>query len=140
MRAYEARADIQASPERVWSILVDGTGWPTWDSGVDRVEGRIAAGETITIRSMASPGRTFPVTVTAFEPSSRLVLEGGMPLGLFRGVRTYSLEAGPDGGTRFRMREEYGGLLLAVMGRSIPDLGPSFRQFADGLKRRAEAG
>ena len=53
-RAYEARVDIQASPERVWSILVDGTGWPTWDSGVDRVEGRIAAGEIVTIRSMAS--------------------------------------------------------------------------------------
>jgi hypothetical protein len=38
------------------------------------------------------------------------------------------------------MREEYSGPLLPLIGRSIPDLGPSFEQFATGLKRRAESG
>jgi hypothetical protein len=36
------------------------------------------------------------------------------------------------------MREEYSGPLLAMIGRSLPDLGPSFRKFATGLKRQAE--
>jgi hypothetical protein len=36
------------------------------------------------------------------------------------------------------MREEYSGPLVPMMARSIPDLGPSFDQFATGLKRRAE--
>jgi hypothetical protein len=38
------------------------------------------------------------------------------------------------------MREEYTGPLLPLIWRSMPDLGPSFRQFADGLKARAEGG
>jgi uncharacterized protein YndB with AHSA1/START domain len=138
MRYYEASAVIEASPELVWDILVDGTRWPTWDSGVEAVEGRIAAGETVTVRSRAAPGRAFPVTVTEFSPPVRLQFSGGMPLGLFRGVRTYEVRPDGGGGSRFGMREEYTGLLLRLMWRSMPDLQVSFDQFARGLKRRVE--
>jgi hypothetical protein len=37
------------------------------------------------------------------------------------------------------VREEYTGPLLPLIWRSMPDLGPSFRQLADGLKQRAES-
>lgn len=63
-----------------------------------------------------------------------------MPLGLFRGVRTYDVPPGPSGGTRYHLREEYTGPLLRLIWRSMPDLGPSFVQFADGLKHRVESG
>ena len=62
-----------------------------------------------------------------------------MPLGLFKGVRTFTLAPGTDGSTRFTMRGEYSGPLLPLIWRSIPDPGPSFRQFANGLKQRAES-
>jgi len=65
---------------------------------------------------------------------------GGMPLGLFNGVRTFTLTRDESGPTRFHMREEYTGPLLALIWRSMPDLGPSFEQFAAGLKARAEEG
>lgn len=139
-RSFSATADIAAAPEAVWAVLVDTGRWTAWDSGVTGVDGAIAPGATITIRSAAAPGRAFPVAVRELEPGRRLVLAGGMPLGLFRGVRTYTLDALPEGGTRFRMEEVYGGLLLPVMWRSMPDLGPSFRQFAEGLRRRVEVG
>ncbi len=139
MRAYEASSQIAASPDAVWAALTDGTGWSSWDSGVDTVEGRIAPGETITIRSKVAPGRAFPVKVSTFEPGRRLVFSGGMPLGLFKGVRTYSLAPQGDG-TSFTMREEYSGPLLGMMWRSMPDLGPSFKQFVNGLKQRVEGG
>jgi hypothetical protein len=76
--------------------------------------------------------------VTEFTPGARMTWSGGMPLGLFKGVRTFTLAPGSDGATRFTMREEYTGPLLPLIWRSMPDLGPSFRQFADGLKARAE--
>ena len=57
MRYYEARSTIAASAEAVWAVLIDGASWPKWDSGVDAVEGRIAMGETLKIRSQAAPGR-----------------------------------------------------------------------------------
>jgi uncharacterized protein YndB with AHSA1/START domain len=140
MRSYEATSKISASPDAVWAVLVDGGGWSQWDSGIDGVDGRIAPGETIRIRSQAAPGRAFPVKVTAFDPPRQLTFSGGMPLGLFRGVRTYTVAPDADGTTTFHMREEYTGPLLGLIWRTMPDLGPSFRQFADGLARRVEAG
>jgi hypothetical protein len=72
-------------------VLVDAAGYPAWDSGVERVEGTIAAGERIKVVSEANPGRAFPVTVTELVPDRRMTWTGGMPLGLFRGVRTFDL-------------------------------------------------
>jgi uncharacterized protein YndB with AHSA1/START domain len=139
MRHYEATAQIAAEPATVWAVLADAAGWPSWDSGVTAVEGRIAPGEKVTIRSEAAPGRAFPVRVTALDAPHRLEFTGGMPLGLFRGVRSYTLTPSA-GGTAFRMREEYTGPLLGLIWRSMPDLQPSFDRFAAGLRRRVESG
>ena len=138
-RFFESSADIAATPDAVWAVLINGSAWSSWDSGVDGVDGRIGPGETVTIRSKAAPGRTFPVKVTTFDAPRTLVFSGGMPLGLFKGVRTYRLNPGGLG-TRFDMREEYSGPLAGSIGKSIPDLNPSFRQFANGLKVRVESG
>ena len=89
--------------------------------------------------SSANPKRAFPVTVTGFSPETSMERSGGMPLGLFRGVRTFTLAPTPDGGTAFAVREEYTGPLLRLIWRSMPDLGPSFEQFAQGLKNESEA-
>jgi hypothetical protein len=136
VRAYEASSVIEAKPEAVWEVLSDGAGWSTWDSGVVRVEGSLAPGQKIKVVSEVNPGKAFPVTVTGFTPAESMTFTGGTPL--FRGVRRYTLAAQDDGTTRFTMREEYTGPLVPLIWRSIPDLGPSFTQFADGLKQRVE--
>jgi hypothetical protein len=136
MKSYAVSADIDATPEAIWRVLIDGAGYADWDSGVVRVEGRIAPGEKIKVVSEANPGRAFPVTVSEFAPGERMVWSGGMPLGLFRGVRTFTLTRAGTG-TRFAMREEYTGPLLPLIWRTIPDLQPSFDQFARGLAARA---
>jgi hypothetical protein len=138
MKSFDASATINASPDRIWAILTDGAHFPDWDSGVLSVEGKIAPGETIKVVSGANPGRTFPVKVTQFDPNHSMTWSGGMPLGLFKGVRTFTLTSAGDGITQFRLREEYSGPLLSMMWRSMPDLGPSFAQFANGLKQRVE--
>ena len=139
MRSHEATTVIQADPAQVWEVLADAAGWSTWDSGVDSVEGRFTLGEKVRIRTAAAPGRAFPVVLSTVDPPHRLVLTGGMPLGLFRGVRTYTLTP-TGGGTTFVVREELTGPLLGLIGRSIPDLQPSFTQFAEGMKKRVERG
>lgn len=138
MKFYEASATIDAAPEAIWEILVDGPEYASWDNGVVRVEGSIAPGETVKVVSEANPDRTFPVKVTGWEPGRRMEWSGGMPLGLFRGVRTFTLAPGAAGATEFKVREEYTGPLLGMVWKSMPDLGPSFQQFASGLKGRAE--
>jgi hypothetical protein len=137
MKFYEAAATIEASPEAIWAILIDAPGYADWDNGVVRVDGHIAFGEKIWVVSEANPGRTFPVKVTELTPHRHMTWSGGMPLGLFKGVRTFTLEP-ENGTTRFTVREEYTGPLLGMIWKSMPDLGPSFEKFATGLKQRAE--
>ena len=138
--AFEAGAMIAAAPEAVWAILQDAAAYPTWGSGVTSVEVTIAADETITVHAAVNPGRTFPVRVTQFDAPTSMKWTGGMPLGLFVGERTFTLAPRADGGTDFRMREEYHGPFTTVIWGSIPDLHPSFEQFAAGLKARVEQG
>src|SRR3954462_12924199 len=97
MKSYESSATIDASPDAIWAILTDAPAYAAWDSGVERVEGTIAPGETIKVYSQANPGRAFPVKVTRFEAGRGMTWSGGMPLGLFKGVRTFTL-APQDGG------------------------------------------
>lgn len=140
MKYFEASSSIAAKPEKVWRVLTDGEAYPKWDSGIERFEGKIAPGATVKIFVKVNPGRAFPLKVTELTSNRRMVFVGGMPLGLFRGVRSYTLEPDAAGGTNFHMREEYTGPLLGMIWKSIPDLGPSFKQFADGLKSEAEKG
>jgi hypothetical protein len=139
MKSFEASALIAATPQAIWAILTDAAGLSRWESGIDRVEGRIAPGETIKVFARVSPGRAFPVKVTDFVPATSMRWSSGMPLGLFKGIRTFSLVPQDGRTTRFTMREEYTGPMLALIAKSIPDLGPSFEQFASGLKHQAEA-
>ena len=85
MRYYESDAHINASAASVWSVLIDGAGYPTWDSGVESIDGAIVEGRQITVRSAVSPGRAFPVTVHLSQDCSTMTWTGGMPLGLWRG-------------------------------------------------------
>ena len=138
MRSFEAATRIDAGPDDVWAVLVDVGSWRDWDSGVDRVEGRVALGEQLTIYATMIRNRPFTVTVTDIRPREAMRWRGGLPFGLAVIERTYHLDAQDDGGTVVTVREDHTGPLAALLGRRTPDLNPSFRQFCDGLKVRAE--
>lgn len=140
MRFFEAEADIASSPEKVWKLLTDAPGYPAWNPTVERIEGTIGPEQTIKCFVKVNPGRTFPLKVTHLDPSRRMVWSGGMPLGLFKGERTFDLASAGNGTVRFTMREEYTGPMLPLVWRSIPDLTSSFREFAQALKAAAEKG
>jgi hypothetical protein len=139
MRGFEASSVIKAEPAAIWAVLTDGAGWTSWDSAVVRLEGTIAPGSKVTVYPEVNPKRGFAVKVVEFEPAKRMTWRGGMPLGLFTGTRTYVLTPQGDGSVRFAMREEYTGPMAGLIFKSIPDLGPSFQKFAEGLKQRVES-
>ncbi len=140
MKRFSASTTIRASKETIWAILTDAPNYPTWDPGVIRIEGTIAAGQQITAYSKLAPDRAFPATVSEFVPGQRMVWSSGMPLGLFKGVRTFSLTPRSNGEIEFSLSEEFTGLLLPLFGRSIPDMNQNFQDFVKGLKARAERG
>jgi hypothetical protein len=136
---YESEATIQAPPDRVWSILQDGAGYASWDSGISDVKGQIADGKKIKFTAKVNPKRPFAVRVSTDDANHTMTWSGGMPFGLFRGVRTFRLDTPTPGTTHFTMREEYTGPLLKMIWKKMPDLGPSFVQLAKGLKAKAES-
>jgi hypothetical protein len=138
MKAFTASINIKAPADRVWSIITDAPNYPKWDPGVIRIEGRIAPGEQLTAYTKLSPNRAFPAKVTVFEPGRKMVWSGGMPLGLFKGVRTFTLAPKNDGSLDFTLREEFSGPLLPLMAGSLPDMTQTFQEFVAGLKAHAE--
>jgi hypothetical protein len=139
MKAFSVRVFIRATPERIWALLTDAAKFTRWNNTVEKVDGKIALGERVTVHPKINPGRAFPVTVAEFEPPRSMVWTGGMPLGLFKGQRTFTLTPALNGDVEFSMREEYTGLMAPLICRSIPDLQPAFDEFASDLKRAAEA-
>jgi hypothetical protein len=138
MKSFASRASIRATPETLWSILTDGAGYPRWNPTVTSVEGRIAAGERLSLHVKMNPGRAFPLKVAVFEPPHRMAWRGGMPLGLLVGERTFMLIPQPNGLVEFSMRETFTGPLAPIIGRMLPDMQPAFDEFAAALKREAE--
>jgi hypothetical protein len=137
LKFFEVEQAIAAPPERVWAVLVDRDALTSGATGVLKIEGAIGPGARLKIWSRVAPDQAFALKVAAFDPPRRMVWDGGMPFGLFRGVRQFNLTP-IDGGTKFHMREEFSGPMLALIGPSLPDLNPSFRQFAAALKAMAE--
>ena len=135
---YHVERRIDAAPEQVWRLLSDASGYGRWNRAVLSIEGKIAAGETVSLVSIANPKRTFRLHVTEMRAPSRMVWRDGMPLRLFTGERTYRVEP-REGVTHFEMTEEYTGLLAGAFTKAIPDLTESFNLFADSLKNAAEA-
>ncbi len=138
MVQYAVQRSISATPEQVWALLTDAPAWPRWNPTVVSVDGRIAQGQSITVVSTLNPKRGFRLKVSEAEAPRRMVWSQGMPLGLFRGARTYTLT--PDGGgTDFSMVEAFTGPLAPLITKSIPDMTATFEEFADGLKTAAES-
>lgn len=135
---YHVTRVISAPAQTVWDLLTDASSYADWNPAVISIEGPIEAGCTIRLVSIVNPKRTFTLKVTDMQQPRRMVWADGMPLGLFKGVRTYSLtDRGTD--TEFAMTEEYSGLLAGLITKTIPDMTESFDQFADGLKQAAES-
>lgn len=138
MLTFEAETTISAPASSVWAILIDAAAYAEFDSNCERIEGTIAVGNKIKAFTSLAPGRAFPVRIADLVENERMVWSGGMPLGLFKGVRTFELTE-TDEGTHFRMREDFSGLMLPIIKGSLPDMTEPFQQFAEGLKARAES-
>ncbi len=132
MKFVETQRTIPTPPADVWRVLTNAKRLASGPFGITRLDGEITPGGKIKLWSEVSPNRAFALRVRVLEENERMVWEGGMPFGLFKGVRTFSLAA--DGtGTRFHMREEFSGPMLGMIWKSMPDLQPSFEQFAAAL-------
>lgn len=129
-RETRIESEIEAPPERVWSVLTHAPDVPRWNSTVLSLAGEIRAGGRLELVSTLAPGRTFKLRVTEFQPPHRLAWGDAM------GRRVFALERIADGArlaTRLTMTERIGGPLFPLFARMIPPFDASFERFVADL-------
>jgi len=128
---------IQAKPERIWTLLTNAGDFPRWNSTIIRIDGTIAIGEKITLVASIAPQRTFKLRVVEFVPNQKMVWQDGAAP-MFKGTRQFMLTALADKSTAFTMTETFSGLMIPMLAGSLPDFRPAFEQYAADLKQEAE--
>lgn len=131
-RTTTVSTTIAAESSTVWDILTNASDYPRWNSTVTSLEGEIAVGEKILLKSILDDKRTFKLKVKEMVANERLVW------GDSQGERVYTLTDNGDGTTTFTMTEKIGGIMFPLFARMIPDFDESFDQFAADLKKEAE--
>ena len=104
MHRLDTQIAIDASAERVWSLLVDFPSHPRWNPFVRSIEGRPEVGQSLKvfIQPPGSSGMHFRPTVLAVEPYREFRWKGKLLLpGLLDGEHYFTLEAKPGEGSPF---------------------------------------
>ena len=130
-RETSVQTVIKADAAIVWALLTNASDYPRWNSTVISIEGRIARGEKIKLKSVLDPKRTFKLKVKELEPEKRMVW------GDTKGNRVYTLAA-TNSAVTFTMTEKIGGLMFPMSAKYIPPFDKTFEQFAADLKKEAE--
>jgi len=132
------RADVtvHARAERIWELLTDARGFARWNSTVSGIEGEVREGGRLRVH-VPGTDRVFTPRVSDVVKNERMTWTGGFGP-LFKGIRTFELQARAAGTTGFTMAESFTGLLIPLVRRSMPDFGPIFARYVDDLRRAAE--
>ena len=123
---------IKADAAIVWALLTKASDYPRWNKTVTSIEGNIALGEKIKLKSILDAKRTFTLKIKEFEPTTRLVW------GDMQGNRVYTIAQTGTGAITFTMTEKIGGLMFPMYASMIPPFDESFERFAADLKKEAE--
>jgi len=123
---------INADASIIWSLLTNASKYPSWNSTIVSIEGKIKQGEKIKLKSTLDTNRTFKLKVKEFIPNQKLVWGDAM------GKRTYSLQNNGNT-TLFTMTEKIGGFMFPLFANKIPPFDASFEQFTEDLKKEAES-
>lgn len=135
----ETSIDIDAPPERVWSVMADVGRWPEWTASVSSAE-RLDDGDfRVGARAKLKQPRVPPVvwTVTALDAGRSFEWRNSSP-GM-RSVAGHRIEP-TDGGSKVTLWVEQTGILATLFGGRIAKLTREYLQMeAEGLKRRSES-
>lgn len=143
MFTLDTTIDINASPERIWAILIDLAHYSEWNPFIIEASGVPRPGQRLTLSIATRPGRsmTFRPHVVALKHGQVFAWRGRflMP-GLFDGEHTFVLSPLEDGTVRLSHSETFRGLLVPFLRRKLhSETRAGFNRMNHALRVRAEA-
>lgn len=140
MHTIDTSIMIAAEPRAVWDIVVDFARYHEWNPFIVGAEGEARVGTVLAVRIRPPGGKamTHRPTVIEAEPDRRLRWLGKVAVpGLFSARHEFLVQ--PDGdGTLLRHREEFRGLLVPFLKRTLRQTEEGFHAMNRALKQRAE--
>jgi hypothetical protein len=139
----QAEQEIQASPGRVWDVLMGFESFGEWNPFIVSIEGSPSVGSRLRVRLRPPGGRTTTLrpTVTVSEPARAFAWLGRVGFrGVFDGAHRFDLEALPGDRTRFVQSEHFRGVLVPLLrGWLLSKTLAGFEAMNRALAERAEA-
>ena len=142
MFEIQTQIDIQASPARIWAILTDFAHYSEWNPLIVAATGVARSGQILHLTLSVKPGRMVRLRprVLHADASETLVWRGRLLLpGLFSGEHCFTLSPLEDGSVRLSHSEQFRGLLVPLLRRSLDrDTRAGFERMNQALRERAE--
>lgn len=143
MHELRTEIEIEATPVRVWSILLDFPSYPDWNPFVRSVKGTAKEGDrlTISIQPQGGKGMTFRPAVLTVIPNAELRWRGRFLLpGIFDGEHYFQLNQLAPRRVRFIQGEKFSGILVPFVKSSLEGgTKAGFIAMNQALKSRAES-
>jgi hypothetical protein len=132
-------ADLDATREDVWAVLSDLDRWQDWNPHVVRAAGELHPGARLALSIRTGRGGTmrFRPTVVDVEVGRGFAWLGSLGVrGLFDGHHRFVLDDLPGGRTRIVQSEEFRGLLVRPLRRTVADAEHAFHEVHVSLAAR----
>lgn len=113
---------INATPQKVWSILTDFDNYPRWNPFIKSITGSPKVGNTITTHIEPPEGQamTFQPKILVFEANKEFRWRGKLLIpGLFDGEHVFQLIDNGNGTTTFRQSELFYGILVPLFKKML---------------------
>ena len=135
MKDIETRLKIDATPDEVWSVLMDFPSWKKWNPMVVGISGDPRVGSRLEVTIAMKNGRrmTFRPKVVEYEAGRRFAWLGKIVVpGIFDGLHWFEIEPG-DAATTLIHGEEFRGILPPVLGGLLRDTHESIIEMNEAL-------
>jgi hypothetical protein len=134
--------EIEAAPEKVWSVLADFPRYHEWNPFIVSAKGELVQGQRSEVMlSLPESNREmrFRPDLLVVDPARELRWKGRLLVpGLFDGEHFFQLSETAPSRTRFVQGENFSGILVKYMGRTLTHTTRGFVYMNQALKRRVE--
>jgi hypothetical protein len=142
MRNIETEIAINASPAKVWEILLDHKAYPDWNPFIKSISGPTQPGGHLLVNLQLPEGKAmvFKPLVLVNEKEKEFRWVGKLLVkGIFDGENYFFVEARGPNKTHFTQGENFTGILSGLMMKMIgKNTRAGFATMNDALKKKAE--
>lgn len=141
MRKIETEIRIQATPDRVWSVLTDFKSFPDWNPFIRSISGREVVGEMLEVqlKPPGAKGMTFRPEILKFDLGKEFRWKGKLFFkGVFDGEHYFILEKIGESETRFIHGEIFSGFLVGLLDGMLSKTKDGFNLMNKAIKVQSE--